>query len=428
MTTTNATRQEPAQSFTLFPQLPVELQRRIWELCLPARIVELDRPITENVTTPCSMYNTSQFNSRIPIAVQICKESRSVALLAGFKQIYDGNFVDSDAPGWKAMNSIKDLWVTPSVDVLHLNYGNCYDVGRDHPSDNPLQFLLWLRRRLGHSTRISIVAPLVLAFNDYQGAEFMTTYEDKNLDLLTEAGGSYLTTLCVVSLHLSLDAALRKEGGMLFGRLGEERVKLVRAGDKTALKAYYKLWAAGPRKALEPVMFFELALVTHESEWLPRVAQWKQRLVTKWVTHNLRKAEAKNNCADIQDPEGIFRTRREDEWRAVLQGDSGPFSDYMRPPRGWAFLNHATDVTNTEHPWVAKVLRDMPCFEPMVMFRLCADKCYAPKPPRPQHIIGGQGTVSGREKSDADDPLKNQHATDLVYYDYCYGGSVFVTL
>lgn len=36
--------------------------------------------------------------------------------------------------------------------------------------------------------------------------------------------------------------------------------------------------------------------------------------------------------------------------------------------------------------------------------------------------------VSGREKSDADDPLKNQHAIDLVYYYYCYGGSVFVTL
>jgi hypothetical protein len=103
------------------------------------------------------MYNTSQFNSRIPIAVQICKESRSVALLAGFKQIYDGNFVDSDAPGWKAMNSIKDLWVTPSIDVLHLNYGNCYNVGSDHPSDNPLQFLLWLRRRLGHSTRASLL-------------------------------------------------------------------------------------------------------------------------------------------------------------------------------------------------------------------------------------------------------------------------------
>jgi hypothetical protein len=187
------------------------------------------------------MYNTSHINSRIPIAVQICKESRSVALLAGFKEIYDGNFVDSDAPGWKAMNSIKDLWITPSIDVL-----------------------------------------------------------------------------------------------------------------------------------------------------------WKQRLVAKCVTHNWLKAEANNNCGDIQDPEGIYRALREDEWKIVLQGDSGPFSDYMRPRRGWAFANVGTDVPNTEHPWVAKVLRDMPCFEPVVMFRLCADKCYAPKPPTPQRIIGGRGT--GRQR------------------------------
>ena len=373
MATTNATRQEPAQSFTLFPQLPVELQRRIWELCLPARIVELDRSISEYVTTSCSMYNTSHINSRIPIAVQICKESRSVALLAGFKEIYDGNFVDSDAPGWKAMNSIKDLWITPSIDVLHLNHESCYNCGGGHPSGNPLRFLLWLGRRLGHSTRMSIVAPLVLAFNDYQGAEFMDTF-DENLDLLTEAGGPYLTTLFVVSLHPGLDAALRKEGGMLFGLLGEECVKLVEAGDKTALQAYYNLWAAGPVEDREPTKFFDLALSRHESEWLPRVAQWKQRLVAKWVTHNWLKVEAKNQCADIQDPEGIYRALRENEWRIVLQGDPGPFSDYMRPRRGWAFANVGTDVPNTEHPWVAKVLRDMPCFEPVVMFRLCADK------------------------------------------------------
>ena len=51
----------------------------------------------------------------------------------------------------------------------------------------------------------------------------------KNFELLTECGGPYLVTLCVVSLHVGLDTALRREGGMLPGRLGEERVKLVEA-------------------------------------------------------------------------------------------------------------------------------------------------------------------------------------------------------
>ena len=50
----NSTRQQPAQSFTLFPRLPVELQRLIWELGLPARIVELDLQGYDMVPVPTS--------------------------------------------------------------------------------------------------------------------------------------------------------------------------------------------------------------------------------------------------------------------------------------------------------------------------------------------------------------------------------------
>lgn len=105
----NSTQQQPAQSFPLFPQLPVELQRRIWELCLPARIVELDLQGTDIVPTSCSLQSTSQINSRIPLAMRICRESRSVALLAGATELYDDDFKHSDAPKWEAMNNIRDL-------------------------------------------------------------------------------------------------------------------------------------------------------------------------------------------------------------------------------------------------------------------------------------------------------------------------------
>lgn len=86
---------------------------------------------------------------------------------------------------------------------------------------------------------------------------------------------------------------------MLFGRLGDEPVKLVEAGDRAALQAYYNLWTAGPVDDRNPAQFFDLAVSRHESEWLPRVAQWKERLVTRWVNHYWLKAKAKNQLADI---------------------------------------------------------------------------------------------------------------------------------
>lgn len=106
----NPARHQPAQSFELFPRLPIELQRRIWELCLPARVVELDLPATDGALDRlaankapflCTLQPTSNINSRVPLATRICRESRSVALLAGLTELYDDDFyVATPQSGW----------------------------------------------------------------------------------------------------------------------------------------------------------------------------------------------------------------------------------------------------------------------------------------------------------------------------------------
>lgn len=246
--------------------------------------------------------------------------------------------------------------------------------------------------------RMSIVASILIGFDHTEGAEYVLN-SDKNFDLLTEGGGPYLTTLCVVSLQVGLETALQKEGGMLFGRLGEERVKLVDVRDRAMLQAYYNLWAAGPVEDREPAEFFDLALSRHESEWLPRVAQWKRRLLHTWVRHCLAKAEAAGEVGRIQNFRGIWRARRTDE-AVIRKGDPGPFSHYMRPGPGLGIEYMRLSVPNEEHPWVKGVMRDMPCFEPVVMFRLCEDKCYAPRPPRPP-ATRGSGRGRGQPRGSA---------------------------
>ena len=73
-----------AQSFTLFPLLPLELRRRIWEFCLPVRVIELDHLWIDESDpghdTHCNMGNATAINLRTPIITRVCSESRSVAL------------------------------------------------------------------------------------------------------------------------------------------------------------------------------------------------------------------------------------------------------------------------------------------------------------------------------------------------------------
>ncbi|KFY69013.1 hypothetical protein V496_00600 [Pseudogymnoascus sp. VKM F-4515 (FW-2607)] len=399
---TDTARQQPAQSFLLFPQLPVELRRLIWELCLPARVVELNLQVqrTHIAHTSCSLQRTSLINTRAPLATRVCKESRNVALLAGATELYNDAYADD------VTHNIQYFWVTPPTDVLHLNCCSPYDVWYNR-SGNPLRSLVWLARRNQHYTRMSIVAPLVMGFDEHEGAAFSAEFLE-DFEVLAEGGGPYMTTLCVVSLHVGLDAALQTEGGMLFGRLGEERVKLIEAGDRAALQAYCNLWTAGPAQDREPAPYFDLVVRRHESEWLPLVAQWRRRLVTAWVRHCWAKEEAGTKPANIQDPQRVWRALGKDEWRVAQIGDSGHYLDFMRPGPPWPLFDElaARHAPNKEHPWVAGVLRDMPCFEPVVMFRLCEDKCYTPKPraleqPRAlePHRAGSRGAGRNRGRT-----------------------------
>ena len=371
-------RAQPEPSFPLFAKLPVELQCRIWELCLPTRVVELDLQGTDMVhPTSCSLRPTSLVNSRPPIATRICPQSRSVAQLAGMKKLYSDSDKD-DIPRWSATNTITGQWVIPSTDVLHLHYWPEYDIYYNW-FGSPPRVLLWLAREKYHM-QLSIVAPLVMGLDEFEGSEYYSGYM-KNFELLAEGGGPYLTTLCVINLHVGLDTALRTEGGMLFGRLGEERVKLVGADDEAALRAYYNLWTTGPVEDTEPARFFNVAVHKHHSDWLPQLAHWKQRLVTKWVSHHWSKAAGLHEIGDIPNRGQVWRMLEKNE-TCTEQETSDPDVDsgFMQPLRGIRDPRFQF-VPNELHPWVARILRDMPRFEPVVMFRLCEEKCYMPKPP-----------------------------------------------
>lgn len=82
----------------------------------------------------------------------------------------------------------------------------------------------------------------------------------------------------MVNLHVSIEQATSSE---LFGRLAEERVKLVDAADEESIQKYHQLWSSGPQEDEEPATFFEQALSTKGLK--DRVNNWRYGLCREWV-------------------------------------------------------------------------------------------------------------------------------------------------
>lgn len=272
-------------------------------------------------------------------------------------------------PGWMAGNSIEDPWFSPATDIVHLNWSAAYKANFSN-TGNPIPFFLWAAAK---DIAVSITADLVHGFD----APFRLEWARKDFDLL-ERRKDYLVTLKMVNLHVDMDQAAHSG---LFGRLAEERVKLVDPADKETIQKYHQLWAAGPREDREPATFFELALSTESFQ--DRIEKWSDEVDAMWLRHKWVRAQDEN-FANIEDHEQIWLDPRRDE--------SGEPVGVLAGPPGFHIPRY---FPNKDHPWVRKVLEDMPRFSLMIMFRLCEEKCYMPTPPVPRSQRGrGLGGVS----------------------------------
>jgi hypothetical protein len=68
-------------------KLSAEMRRKIWRLCLPHRVFELDRPVAIctyiHEPTTCALSTSTHFNARPPFITRVCLGSREVAFEEG---------------------------------------------------------------------------------------------------------------------------------------------------------------------------------------------------------------------------------------------------------------------------------------------------------------------------------------------------------
>jgi len=107
----------------------------------------------------------------------------------------------------------------------------------------------------------------------------------------------------MVHIHVSFDQAASSG---LFGRLVEERIKLVDASDKASIQKYHQLWSSRPQDDREPAIFFELTLSTEPFE--KGIQRWREDVATVWLWNKWHRA-----IDDNEKPENIWLDRRRDE-------------------------------------------------------------------------------------------------------------------
>jgi hypothetical protein len=83
----------------------------------------------------------------------------------------------------------------------------------------------------------------------------------------------------------------------------------------------------------------------------------------RWLQHKWERAKEKNS-ANIEKPEQVWQDTPTDENRRLVK-----LVSILPPPV-------TLPSPNKHHPWVRKIMEDMPHFSPMIMFRLCDKKCY----------------------------------------------------
>jgi hypothetical protein len=176
----------PAKEFTLFPHLPLELRRAIWQQCRPHRVMELDAPNQVGVDTYCQLTHTSYLNMRPPVITRVCRESRDVAFEnAGIVKVNS----DPNAPCWWSGTSLHHHWFNPATDIVHLNWYPAYAQQFDN-TGNPLPFFLWEATK---GIAASITADILYPFEN----PFREGWSTEDYDLLEHRKDSddYVPTL-----------------------------------------------------------------------------------------------------------------------------------------------------------------------------------------------------------------------------------------
>ncbi|KAJ5698721.1 hypothetical protein N7462_000726 [Penicillium macrosclerotiorum] len=343
-----------ATQFTVFGRLPPELRILIWELCIPSRVVELNRPVWPDMEVSCDLVWASRHNVLRPTIAYVCIEARQVAEQRVIHfGLEDLNQERRRGPFYfRPYRDLVVLYNTPGAPL------NEWRQNRDHPFSSFRLVDQW-------AVDVAIYSPMVnpwprcTDFGLRHGARFAprTEWIDP------------LFVLQVIPIHLSKTDAIKSR---LFGDFGDEPIQLVDPLDSERLARFREL-VGNARRPQAQVAFDFFTQYTgtggKTNTLIASVHAWTRDGLSREIWRAWKQAQ-EVDFEGISRPENIWLGPSED----FDMLDEDTFRGLSDAPLG------GIDLTlfgpNEMHPWVQELLVTLPSFTPRIMFRWCGGQCW----------------------------------------------------
>ncbi|KXH60976.1 hypothetical protein CSAL01_10194 [Colletotrichum salicis] len=354
------------QEFRLFPQLPLELRRAIWDECLPrVRVVEINTPhrigyvysksMPTNENEKCCHQLTYGLNSIPPVIAAVCRESREAA---GFSVPRDEEWRTKNGA---ISNEKAAVWWfdwAPSRNIIFLDWDpSC---GHYWSARSPLGPFRYLSPVAAHAQTVCVTGEILhTLFPPLSDREnFRTLWGTK----------SFLVCQKIVAIHAKIDAATQSG---LWGFNGEERIGktaptqlalFVETNSDTVLVHVENLehieeYACfnktfGSEEDDETKEFFQ-GLIGHSTQW-----PMQQELVNTWKARFL--------LGRWHDQQAELGLKKAEDWNVTPA--PGLFGVIDSGLENWKLKEDST--------WAKMTLPAVPQVQWVYMFRLCIDDCH----------------------------------------------------
>ncbi|THV46624.1 hypothetical protein BGAL_0372g00150 [Botrytis galanthina] len=366
-----------ATEFTKFPELPLELQRKIWRFCaMEDRVMEFDCPDSEDSSTKCIMKLTSHANAQQPAYSLVCHEARDAALKDGghlwnLHKLWKAKGFEQK-PDWEEDPCLlRNPWFNPGKDILHLNWepdhADCWALSDDGSPHRTL--IAYAKMARGGSFMAALVhrfrkIPTGLGLDVHWFLTEPRIHDTKrNFPLIQQMNG-FKVCLTVMIIHAT---AKQVVDAQLFGSAAAP-VQLVDTSDRETIRRMYDLWLTtflddAKLKDPEPEGRFEEMILTPD-DFEARVCKWHEGYECNWLWYKWSQKYRLGTLNSIDSPGDVWI---EPDRSHIALPNMGPY-----PPDRWV----RGQELNRAHPWVQSILDEMPRFHPVIMFRFCEAKCH----------------------------------------------------
>ena len=344
-----------SSEFSLFPQLPAEIRLAIWTLCLPRRVLTIDRVFCQRTGTTRIrhfFFKSPRFVTVPPVLSRVCREARDQA------------FRDSGYASNHIYRSSDVFGHQPKIDILYLR------ARRENLTESRgLEARIDIINNAAHSGRLcmskDILFPPIEDFSRITtwNTRYRTYYQGR----LSHIHQFQARQVVVEEFSFGLPEQAARQSG-LFGLLGDEPIQLLDPNDMETmgrmrcLLNYNRTHDSRGWPLFNTALEFLHCVKMNSTTFRRNIDRLRANLMKLWVCFCW--------CRDLTK-DGTTRGLGIDEvWvpGGRQQPDTTQFK-YARSPRSQWWGEIGSRQPNMENPWVAEVVAEMPVFHLKIMLR-----------------------------------------------------------